>query len=259
MDGNQTVTRLVSPDRQSCPGCGVTAWLLPVALSVRELEQIELVTEHRRMVAHDRHLIRAGDTLTSLFIVNSGSTKTTLIDEHRRTHLIGFALPGEILGMEAIDSGRYSADVIALEDTSCCGLRYADLIQLCKTIKTLQHHVHRAMSLEINRGHGLMLMLGSMTGEERLVSLLLSLSTRYAARGYSPTQFRLRMTREDIGNYLGLRLETISRLFNKLKIDQLVAVDGRAMTIKNLAGLWKIHHKMPGPRLGELVGITKTA
>ncbi len=247
MHGDHTVTQLDTSTRQRCSGCSVTAWLHPVALRASELQRIESVTEHRRTVPGSRHLVRAGDALTALFIVNSGSVKTSVPDERGGSQVIGFSLPGDIVGLEAIDTGRHPGNVTALEDTSCCGFRYADLVDLCRTIEGLQRHLHRVMSLEIIRNHGLMLLLGSMTAEERLVTFLLNLSKRHAARGYSASQFRLSMSRYEIGNYLGMRLETISRLLKQLHDKQIIEVDGRSIVIKDTAALWKIHQSEDPP------------
>jgi CRP/FNR family transcriptional regulator, anaerobic regulatory protein len=238
--------------RGNCAGCGFVSWCLPADLNPAELAQIEQLTEHRRAVKRDLHLFHAGDALHSLYVVNSGSVKTSMPDEDGRAQLIGFSLPGDIIGLEAIGSGKYPSDVIALEDTSCCGIHYGDLARLSQSIPALQHHLHRVMSREITRDYDLMFMLGSMSAEERLAAFLLNLSERYSARGYSALHFRLSMTRQDIGSYLGLKLETISRLLTRLADEQIVEVHGRDIAIKNLEGLQQIigsaGQRMPWPR-----------
>ena len=233
-------TNASMPAREICAGCGIVAWLLPAGLGADDLAQVERLCEHRRVIRRDHYLVHAGERLTALHFVNSGSMKICQPDADGRTQLIRFALSGEILGMGAIDTGTHPGHVIALEDSSCCSLRYADLMRLGQSIPALQRHLHQVMSQKINRNHKLMLMLGSMNAEERLVSFLLDLSHRHAARGYSASQFRLSMTRRDIGSYLGLNLETVSRLLAHLKDEQILAVSGRDITIKDSNGLRQI-------------------
>jgi len=233
-------TNASMPAREICAGCGIVTWLLPAGLGADDLTQVVRLCEHRRVIKRDHYLIHAGEPLTSLYFVNSGSMKSCLPDADGRTQLIRFALSGEILGMGAIDTGTHPSHMIALEDSSCCGIRYADLIRLGQSMPALQRHLHQAMSQKITRNHELMLMLGSMHAEERLARFLLDLSQRHAARGYSASQFRLSMTRRDIGSYLGLKLETVSRLLTLLKDEQILAVSGREITIKDSDGLRQI-------------------
>ena len=225
------------PTRDACHGCGVFSWCLPANLKPHEAEQVERVTEHRRAIKRDGYLLRAGDTLTSLYMVHSGSVKTSITDRHGREQVTGFSLPGELVGIEAIDSGKYPCNVIALEDSSCCGIVYADLDRLSRTIPALQQHIHRAMSREITRDYGLMLLLGSMRAEERVAHFMLSLSKRLAARGYSESQFRLCMSRRDIGSYLGLALETVSRIMSRLKSEQILDVMRKEVRVMSPSGL----------------------
>lgn len=228
------------PAREACPGCGLHAWLEPAGLDAADDRRVEALCEHRLLVRRDHHLIHAGEPLNRLYFVNSGSLKSTLPNAEGRLQLVGFSLPGEILGMSAIGTGMHPGNVVALEDSGCCSIRYVDLIQLCQEIPALQHHLHQVMSRKIKRNYELMLMLGSMHAEERLVNFLLDLSHRHAARGYSGSQFRLSMTRQDIGSYLGLKLETVSRLLANLNNDGVIGVDRREIIFKNLEALKEI-------------------
>jgi CRP/FNR family transcriptional regulator len=226
--------------REACPGCGLHAWLRPAGLDRADEEKVEALSEHRRPVKRDHYLIHAGAPLERLYFVNSGSLKSTLPDAEGRLQLVGFSLPGEIVGMSAIGTGLHPGNTIALEDSSCCSVHYVDLIGLCQHIPALQHHLHGAMSRKIRRNYELMLMLGSMHAEERLVNFLFDLSHRHAARGYSGSQFRLSMTRQDIGSYLGLKLETISRLLASLSHDGMLEVNGREITLKDIDALKQV-------------------
>ena len=229
-----------APVRGTCTGCGLLLWCLPANLSSREYAQLDAVMEHRRFLKRDSALFLAGDTLDSLYIVNSGSVKTLIADVEGRAQVTGFSMPGDLVGIEAIDSGRYPCDVITLEDSSCCGISYENLRRLSQNIPALQLHVHRMMSREITRDYGLMFLLGSMGAEERIAQFVLTLSTRYAARGYSASQFRLCMSRNDIGSYLGLRLETVSRILGRLNNRDILEIIGRDIHLKNPDGLRQI-------------------
>ena len=140
---------------------------------------------------------------------------------------------GELLGMDAIGSGKHLCDAIALENSDLCEIPFDELEHLSRNIPALQQHFHRIMSREIARDYGVMLLLGSMRAEERLAAFLLNLSQRFAARGYSPTRFNLRMTREEIGSYLGLKLETISRAFSHFQNEGLISVQNKSIEITN--------------------------
>jgi CRP/FNR family transcriptional regulator len=228
------------PAREACPGCGLHAWLQPAGLDTADDQRVESLCEHRLLVRRDHYLIRAGEPLDRLYFVNSGSLKSTLPDAEGRLQLVGFSLPGEILGMSAIGTGLHPGNAIALEDSRCCSIHYVDLIKLCQEIPALQHHLHQAMSRKIKRNYELMLMLGSMHAEERLVNFLFDMSHRHAARGYSGSQFRLSMTRQDIGSYLGLKLETVSRLLASLNNEGVLGVNRREIIFRDLEALKQI-------------------
>ncbi len=224
----------------ACTGCGMVSWCLPANLNPLESAQIDDVTEHRRDLKRGRFLFHAGDDFKSLYIVNSGSVKTTIADDEGRVQVTRFSLPGDLVGVEAIGSGKYPCSVIAMEDSSCCGIRYTDLCRLGRGMPALQIHLHRMMSHEITRDYGLMFLLGSMGAEERVAQFLLGLSARYLARGYSPSQFRLCMSRLDIASHLGLRLETVSRVMSRLSQRDILAIVGREINVKNPLRLQEI-------------------
>jgi len=142
--------------------------------------------------------------------------------------------------MDGIAPERHTCNTIALEDSDVCAIPFARLQELAHEIPGLQHHFHRMMSREIVREHGVMLLLGSMNAEERLAMFLLNLSQRLAARGYSPSEFNLRMTREEIGSYLGLKLETVSRTFSKFQEEGLIGVQQKFIRIRDSAGLERV-------------------
>jgi CRP/FNR family transcriptional regulator, anaerobic regulatory protein len=220
-----------APLWNDCPNCSFIAWCTPANLTAHQVRQFGDRLEHRRLRKHHEYLHRIGAALISLYVINSGFLRTSITDDEGREQIIGFLMPGDLVGMEAIATGRYQCDTITLEDSSVCGVAFADFQQLNRDIPALQHHFHRALGSEIARDHSMMMMLGVMCAEERVASFLLNLSQRFAARGCSATLFHLPMTRQDIGNYLGLKMETVSRAFSHLASSRLIAIHGKDVEI----------------------------
>lgn len=183
------------------------------------------------------YLYRAGEHFQSIYAVRTGFFKTATLLNDGREQVTGFHMMGEIIGMDAISTDIHPCDAIALEDSEICEIHFSQLEQLSRNIPTLQRHLHRILSREIVRDHGIMLLLGSMKAEERLAAFLLNLSQRFAARGYSSSSFNLRMTREEIGSYLGLKLETVSRTFSKFQKDGLINVQNKSIELRDLVAL----------------------
>jgi CRP/FNR family transcriptional regulator len=226
----------------SCSNCCLQGVCLPRGLTaarVMELDDLRIV---KRKVARGASLYRAGDDFEAVYAVRSGAFKTTGISSNGVEKITGFHLPGEVMGLDAINNERHNYAAVALEDSEVCVIPYADLTELALTLPELQQELFRLLSRDISRDHGLMLLLGSMTAEQRLAAFLLSLSRRYKRLGYSAECFVLRMTREEIGNYLGLTLETVSRLMSRFQRDGLIATQQREVTFKD------------GDALREIVG-----
>ena len=212
-------------------------YCLPKGLSGEDLARVEQLVHTRRSVRRGEALFRAGDEFSAIYAIRSGFFKTTTINDDGREQVTGFYMPGELLGMDGIGSGAYDGNVIALEDSEVCVLPFASAEALGREIPALQRHLHCVLSREIVRDRGVMMLLGSMRAEERLAAFLLNLSRRFQSRGYSPTEFHLRMTREEIGGYLGLKLETVSRLFSKFQENGLIEVQQKHVRILDVPGL----------------------
>ncbi|WP_435870113.1 fumarate/nitrate reduction transcriptional regulator Fnr [Eleftheria terrae] len=221
----------------ACSSCNLRELCLPVGLTRPELDRLDTLIASRRSVKRGDALFRAGDPFQSLFAVRTGFFKTTVSSEDGRDQVTGFQMAGELLGLEAISHDRHTCDAIALEDSQVCLIPYSQLETLSREFTELQHSFHKIMSREIVRDHGVMLLLGSMRAEERLAAFLLNLTQRLEARGFSPSQLVLRMTREEIGSYLGLKLETVSRTFSKFQDDGVLEVKQRHIRILKLEGL----------------------
>jgi CRP/FNR family transcriptional regulator len=223
--------------RTACSSCSLHELCLPAGLGQDELERLDKIINLKRPLKRGEYLYRSGGELQSLYAVRTGFMKSCVLHDDGREQVAGFHMAGELLGMDAIGTNKHMCDAIALEDSDICEIPFSDLEQLSRDIPTLQRHFHRIMSREIARDYGVMLLLGSMRAEERLAAFLLNLSQRFAARGYSPTRFILRMTREEIGSYLGLKLETISRAFSHFQNEELIAVHNKSIELKDPAGL----------------------
>jgi len=221
----------LGPFKAACSSCNLRELCLPVGLSSEQVNQLDDIVATRRSVARGETLFRTGDPFHSLFAVRTGFFKTCISAEDGRDQVTGFQMAGELLGLDGISTERHACDAVALEDSSVCVIPFHDLEDLSLRISELQRVVHKIMSREIVRDHGVMLLLGSMRAEERLAAFLLNLTQRLHARGFSRSELVLRMTREEIGSYLGLKLETVSRTFSKLQDDGVLEVKQRQIRI----------------------------
>ena len=204
---------------------------LPVGLSETDLEELEALLGNRTKLKKGDALFHNGAPFTALYAVKLGTLKTTVLSDDGREQVAGYHMAGDLLGLDGMGEDRHGCEAIALEDSELCVLPFTRIEELARHVPALQHNLHKFLSREIERDHRVMLLLGSMRAEERLAAFLLNLSERYRARGYSSTEFVLRMTREEIGSYLGLKLETVSRLFSKFQEEGLVMVAGRSVKI----------------------------
>jgi CRP/FNR family transcriptional regulator len=220
-----------------CSTCSLRELCLPAGLDSQELEQVDLIVNRRRPIKRGDFLYRAGSELQLLYAIRTGFMKSCVLHEDGREQVAGFHMMGDLMGLDAISTNRHMCDAIALEDSEVCEIPFSVLEHLSRDIPSLQQHFHRIMSREIVRDYGVMLLLGSMRAEERLAAFLLNLSQRFAARGYSSSEFNLRMTREEIGSYLGLKLETISRVLSRLQEDALIEVHNKRIRINNMEAL----------------------
>ena len=236
-----------------CPNCCFDAWCLPANLAAHEAKKLNDRIEHRRLIKRNEYLHYAGMGLTSLFVIKSGFLKTKVTNRNGREQITGFSMAGELVGLDAIGEGKHQCDTAALVDSHLCAIAYVAWEQLILEIPALQRHFHRAMSAEIVRDHGIMLLLGAMRAEERVGIFLLNLSMRFSARGYSGTHFMLPMTRQDIASYLGLKMETVSRVFSHFHNNQVIAINNKNVEIRSLARLQEIvgdyePGRFPAPR-----------
>lgn len=224
----------------ACSNCNLRELCLPLGLNAQEIDKLETVISIRKRIKRGSAVFSAGEKFTSLYAIRSGFFKTCITTADGRDQVTGFQMTGEIIGLDGIVSDRHSCDAIALEDAEVCVMPFDQVEELSREFTTLQHHIHKIMSREIVRDHSVMLLLGSMRAEERLAAFLLNLVQRLHARGFSQSELVLRMTREEIGSYLGMKLETVSRTFSKFVEEGIIEVKQRYVHIKNTEALRQI-------------------
>ena len=213
---------------------------MPIGLNAEELTRVDELVATRRSIKRGMSLFHNGEKFTSLYAIRTGFFKTSVTTEDGRDQVTGFQMAGEIIGLDGIVNDQHACDAIALEDAEVCVMPFDRIEEISREVNALQHHVHKIMSREIVRDHGVMLLLGSMRAEERLAAFLLNLVQRLQARGFSKSELVLRMTREEIGSYLGMKLETVSRTFSKFSDDGLVEVKQRHIQILDAEALKRI-------------------
>jgi CRP/FNR family transcriptional regulator len=224
----------------ACSNCNLRELCLPLGLNAQELVRVDELVATRRTVKRGTSLFHNGEKFTSLYAIRTGFFKTSVITDDGRDQVTGFQMAGEIIGLDGIVNDLHTCDAIALEDAEVCVMPFDRIEEISREVTALQHHVHKVMSREIVREHGVMLLLGSMRAEERLAAFLLNLVQRLQARGFSKTELILRMTREEIGSYLGMKLETVSRTFSKFSDDGVIEVKQRQINIRDAEALKRI-------------------
>ena len=218
---------------------------MPIGLEVDDMKKLDEVVATRKQVKQGQMLFSNGDAFKSLYAIRTGFFKTCISNEDGREQVTGFQMAGEIIGLDGIVTDQHSCNAVALEDAEVCVMPFANVEELSREFPVLQRHMHKVMSREIVRENGMMMMLGNMRAEERLAAFLLNLVQRLHARGFSQSEMILRMTREEIGSYLGLKLETISRTFSKLCDDGIIEVKQRYVKILAPDELKKITNQKP--------------
>ncbi|MBS0448849.1 MAG: fumarate/nitrate reduction transcriptional regulator Fnr [Proteobacteria bacterium] len=221
----------------ACSSCNLRELCLPVAPSAEAFARLDALVELRRSVKRGSTLFRSGDAFEAIYAVRSGFFKTRVTSPDGREQVTGFQMAGELLGLDGISNDAHACDAVAIEDAQVCVIPFDRLERCSREISELQRQFHRIMSREIVRDHGVMLLLGSMRAEQRLAAFLLNLTKRLRARGFSGSSLVLRMTRQEIGSYLGLKLETISRTFSKFQSDGVLEVHQRQIRVLDAEAL----------------------
>jgi CRP/FNR family transcriptional regulator len=239
MVSNKIITRRVQSGGCAihCQDCSISQLCIPFTLNEQELDQLDSIIERKKPIQKGQELFKAGDHLRALYAIRSGTIKSYTITEQGDEQITAFHLAGDLVGFDAINEKEHPSFAQALETSMICEIPYEILDDLSGKMPKLRQQIIRLMSNEIKGDQDMILLLSKKTAEERLAAFLYSLSKRFAQRGFSPREFRLTMTRGDIGNYLGLTVETISRLLGRFQKSEILAVKGKYITILNLEEL----------------------
>jgi len=231
------VTTLVAPDTVRCSTCMLSGLCLPLGLTRSDVERLDELIRDRIRLPKGVALYTVGDHNEAIYALRYGSLKTQVQDVSGQVQITGFILPGEVLGMSSLAGGSQTETAIALEDSEVCVMHLNDMDVLAQQFPALQQQFRRIMVREIKRSHHLIVSLGSLRAERRLASFLLNLSQRLSMLGYSASEFVLRMSREEIGNHLGLTLETVSRMFTRFAKEGLIRQHKREIQLIDIPAL----------------------
>lgn len=218
----------------NCGDCRLAPICLPISLQLEDIDRLDDIIQRGRPIHKTDYLYRAGEEFKSVYAIRSGAVKTIKVTEDGEEQVTGFYLPGEIIGMDGLATNNHSNSAIALETSAICEIPFTRLEELSAKVPTLQRRFFQLMSKEITNDQQLITLLSKNSAEERIGSLLMSISTRNHNRGLSPTDFFLPMSRSDIGNYLGLTIETVSRVFSRLNKVGVITLDKKHIVINDL-------------------------
>lgn len=224
----------------NCQDCGFSQLCLPFSLNEAELDKLDDIIQRKRPSHKGDHLFEAGKPLQALYAVRTGSFKTYTLSEQGEEQITGFHLPGDVIGFDAIGNQQHPSYAQALETAMVCEIPFHTLESLLDQLPKLRQQLMRLMSQDISGDQQMMLLLNRKTAEEKLAAFLTNLAQRFGNRGFSKKEFRLTMTRGEIGNYLGLTVETISRLLGRFHKDELIHVDGKLIVITDFEALSKV-------------------
>lgn len=223
--------KLHNPHQAHCKDCSLASLCLPLSLNLEDMDALDDIVKRGRPMKKGEFLFRQGDAFNSVYAVRSGALKTFSLSDSGDEQITGFHLPSELVGLSGMDSESYPVSAVALETTSVCEIPFERLDELSAQLPQLRRQLMRIMSREIRDDQQMMLLLSKKTADERIATFLVNLSARFRARGFSANQFRLAMSRNEIGNYLGLAVETVSRVFTRFQQSKLLEAEGKEVHI----------------------------
>ncbi len=223
--------KLHTPHQAHCKDCSLASLCLPLSLNLEDMDALDEIVKRGRPMKKGEFLFRQGDAFNSVFAVRAGALKTFSLSDGGDEQITGFHLPSELVGLSGMGSELYPVSAIALETTSVCEIPFERLDELAVQLPQLRRQLMRIMSREIRDDQQMMLLLSKKTADERIATFLVNLSARFRARGFSANQFRLAMSRNEIGNYLGLAVETVSRVFTRFQQNNLLETEGKEVHI----------------------------
>ena len=230
--------------KTACKSCSLHNLCLPLGMEIDDIDLLDDIIKRRKPLQKGEYLFHSNDEFHSIYAVRSGTIKTYIESESGDEQITGVYLPGELLGLDAIHDEQHPCSAIALETTSLCEIPFHTLEDLSTQVPELRHQLFRIMSKELASDQSLLMLMAQKNAEERLATFLVNMSSRLHARGFSATEFNLSMSRKDLGNYLGLTIETISRTFSRFQKEGLLTAQRKYIQILKL------------PELKELAGIS---
>ncbi len=234
---NQPEANFCGKYRISCSACSLKELCLPRGLSAENIIQLESVIKRRRPVNKGEYIYHMDDPCHSLFTVRSGSVKSLVLDNNGVEQVVGFHLPGELFGLDGLETDIHSCSAIALEPASVCELPLEQIDKLYSSIPGLGYQINRLIGQEVASDHEMLMLLGKKDARKRLSNFLINLSKRFRERGFSEKEFNLSMSRKDVGNYLGLALETVSRQLSSFQELGVITVKRRQIIVHDMERL----------------------
>ncbi|GGB89961.1 transcriptional activator protein anr [Marinobacterium zhoushanense] len=232
--------KLRSLQQVHCSTCSLSSLCLPVSLNMTEMERLDDIIEKSRPLKKGEHLFHQGESFSSVYAVRAGTIKSYTLTNEGEEQITGFYFPGELVGMSGVDGVTYPVSAKVLETTTVCEIPFERLDDLAGQMPELRRQMLRTMGKELRDDQQMMMLLSKKNAEQRVATFLIKLSTRFRARGYSASQFRLSMSRNEIGNYLGLAVETVSRIFTRFQAMSLIRVDGKEIELVSLSDLYDL-------------------
>jgi CRP/FNR family transcriptional regulator len=223
-----------------CQTCSLNALCLPLSLNDSDMERLDDIIRRGRPIQKGQLLFQQGEQFQSVFAVRTGALKTYTLASNGEEQITGFHLASELVGLAGYDNGDYPLTAKALETTTVCEIPLTQLESLADELPDLRKQLMRTMGTEIRHDQNMMLLLSKKNAEERVASFLLDISQRYSRRGFSATHFRLPMSRVDISNYLGLAVETISRVFTRFQKNGLIETQGKEVILQDSDTLYEL-------------------
>ena len=226
----------------SCDACSLNNICLPYGLSASEITELESSIDKTIKVKKKDAIFRTNQEMEGIFAVKSGAIKTSIANEDGQEQVLEFHFPGDMLGFDAFNTGHHSCDAIALEDTLLCKIPVNVFDNLCERLPGLRKELRRQVGKEIAHNQHLLLSLGQQQTDERLANFLLLVSKHYQSRGFSNKEFVLPMSRQDLSNYLGMAVETLSRIISRMTDDKIIKVERRMVIISDIKKLEALAH-----------------
>ncbi|MGJ8681041.1 fumarate/nitrate reduction transcriptional regulator Fnr [Paraglaciecola sp.] len=237
MDTKQTYKSCTHNKQVNCNQCQLNTICMPVSIQIKDLDKLDSIIQRGKPLHKGEYLFHVNDPFTSVYAVRSGALKTHLLSENGQEQITGFYLPGEVLGMDGLGNGLHTNSVQALDTSSVCKIPFDQLEELSVKLPSLQRHFMQLMSREITQEQQMIGLLNQKNAESRIASLLLSISSRNKRRDLSANSFLLPMSRKDLGNFLGITTETVSRIFARLQSRGLIATAQKEVTLLDIEGL----------------------